>query len=147
MITPAQKLTLNKLQERTSRLAELPTNLDRTEKVVAVTYDFSVSGGAVGDISLGYSTEEACLVTKVLTHEITNCTSGGSATVTLAAGATGLTGATAVASVATGTVALAGAATAIAVASGEALKVTIGTAALTAGKIRFYVYMIPQRDM
>lgn len=146
MITPDQKNVLSSLNQRTARSAELSTNLDRAEKVVAVTWDFDVDGGAhAEDIELGYSAEEACLVTKIVMHEVTNVV-GASSTYQLKFGSTNISDAVAVGSMATGTMALASSATAIAVASGDALKLDIGTANATAGKVRFYIYMLPQRD-
>ena len=147
MITQDQKDLMDSLNQRTARLGELTTNMDRCEKVVAVLWDFAEHGGESDtDIDLGYTTEEDCLVTKVVTHELTQPV-GTSSTYTLKAGSTALTGATAVGSVATGEVALASSATAIAVSKGSTLKLDIGTADATAGKVRFYVYMLPQRDM
>ncbi len=146
MITQAQKEVMNSLNQGNARRGELAINLDRTEKVVAVTWDFAVDGGsAASDIDLGYTTEEACLVTKIVMHEISNVT-GVNSTYTLEFGSTALTDAVAVGSMATGTIALASSATAIPVASGQALQLNIGTANATAGKVRFYVYMLPQRD-
>lgn len=146
MLTTTQKARLASWNQRNAADASVPTLLDRTEKVVAVTWDFAVLGGAnATDINLGYTFEEDCLVTKVIMHEITNVT-GATSTYTLEAGATALTDAIAVASMATGTMALASSATAIPVTSGSALQLNIGTADATAGKVRFYVYMLPQRD-
>jgi hypothetical protein len=147
MITTTQKERLASLNQGNARAAELSTNLDRAEKVVAVTWDFAVDGGAHAgaDIDLGYTTEEACLVTKVIMHELTNVV-GASSTYTLEFGSTAITDAIGVASMATGTMALASSATAIPVAAGQALQLNIGTANASAGKVRFYVYMLPQRD-
>jgi hypothetical protein len=148
MITAKQKELLRSLNQRTARLAELPTVLDRAEKVVAVLWDFDVQGGAHAgdDISLGYTTEEACIVTKIVAHELTNV-AGTNSTYQLKAGSTNLTDAVAVGSMATGTVALASSATAIPVAAGQAVKLDIGTANATAGKVRYYIYLLPQRGM
>lgn len=146
MITQAQKEVMASLNQGNARRGELTTNLDRTEKVVAVTWDFAVDGGAnAADIELGYSTEEACLVTKIVAHEITNVV-GVNSTYTLKFGSTAISATVAVADMATGTIALASSATAIAIASGLALKLDIGTADASAGKVRFYIYMLPQRD-
>jgi hypothetical protein len=146
-LTPAQKLLIAPLHAGTARKAELPTVIDRKEKVVAVNWDYAVHGGAnAADINLGYTFEEAVIVTKVLFHELTDVV-GATSTYTLEAGATALTEDVAVASIAGITQpALAGSAAGIAVASGSALQLNIGTANATAGKVRFYVYMVPQRD-
>lgn len=147
MLTAEQKARLASMNQGNAAAASLPTILDRAEKVVAVTWDFAVQGGAnATDISLGYTTEEACIVTKIVVHELTNVV-GATSTYLLKAGATSLTDAVAVASMATGTIALASSATAIPVATGSALALDIGTANASAGKLRFYIYMLPQRDM
>lgn len=118
-----------------------------TEGVASALYDFSVSGGAVSDINLDFTFDEAVIVTKVVALEQTALTSGGSATVTLKAGSTALTDAEAFDTGFTGAdaLALASSATAIAVAADSQLKVTVGAEALTAGKVIFFVYYIPQR--
>ena len=122
--------------------------LSRGEQVIAKSYDFVVSGGAVGDVLLGYEFPEAVIVTKIIAHEIDALTSDGSATVTVEAGSTALTGALAFDSAFTGTEELTLANVGgVPVALGEALQIAIGTAALTAGNVRFYVYAVPQRDI
>lgn len=147
MLTIEKQELLSSINQGNARRAELTTELDRTEKVVAVTWDFAADGGESDtDIDLGYTSEEACLVTKVVAHELTTV-EGTNSTYTLEFGSTALTGAVAVGSVATGEIALASSATAIPIAAGEALQLNIGTADATAGKVRFYVYMLPQRDM
>lgn len=147
MITTTLQRVLKSLNQRTARAGGLVRHLDQTEKVVAVLWDFSVDGGAnATDINLDYTTEEACVLTKIVMHEITNVV-GATSTYTLYAGSTALSADVAVASMATGTMALASSATAIAVATGEQIKLNIGTADATAGKVRFYLYFVPQRDM
>lgn len=108
--------------------------------VERVTYDFSVDGGAVGALDL--FTASADLVIKyVHIYVKTACTSGGSATV--AVGVTGAT--TAYVDATAGAVAnlsanaVMGTATPKRVASGNKVLLTIGTAALTAGKIEVVV--------
>jgi hypothetical protein len=153
MITVAQQELLDSVNQGNARRAELPTLLDRSEKVVTALYDFDVDAGATGTLSLSYTFEEDCMVTKVLADELTELTSGGSATVTLQKDTAGskadLTGDIAFD---TGflnvtSMALEGSAAGIRVASGDTLHMKIGAAALTAGKVRFYVYMLPRRDM
>ena len=118
------------------------------EKVVAATYDFSVSGGATGDYEFSYTFEEDALVTKILAHEISAFTSGNAATITVKAGSTSLTGALAFDSAFTGfnNLTLASSAAAVAVTAGSTLLITVAAHALTAGKTRFYVYAVPQKD-
>lgn len=148
MITTTLQTIMKRINERTARLGQLVRNVDRAEKVVAVTWDFAVHGGAnATDINLDYTFEEDCIVTKVLFHEITNVV-GATSTYTLEAGATALSEDVAVASLSGITQpTLAGAAAGIAVTSGSALQLNIGTANASAGKVRFYVYMVPQRNM
>lgn len=146
MILSKWKRLLNQMN-MTALKIQLGKELDQTEKVIAVTWDFDEHGGESDiDIDLGYTTEEACLVTKVVAHELASVT-GASSTYTLEFGSTAITGDIAVSSLATGTLALASSATAVAVAAGQPLQLNIGTADATAGKVRFYIYMIPQRDM
>lgn len=149
-LTEKQKEYLEN-SSRAMESAGIAKDLSRAEKVITGLYDFSVDGAGTGTITLatGHTFKEAMIVTKVLAHEITALTSDGSATVQLLAGSTALTDAEAFDDGFTGTdeIALASSATAIAIAADDPLKVAIGTAALTAGKVRFYVYAIPQRDM
>lgn len=112
------------------------------KSVVKATYDFAVSGGAVGDISLDSWVPPGAVITNVYSREVTSATSGGSATVTLSAGSTALTGATAIADVATGSIALASSATAVVISASSRLKITVGTAALTAGKVEYFIEYI-----
>lgn len=113
----------------------------RTESVL---WDFSVDGGAVGTFSFTRTLPANAVITGIVLHEITNVTSGGSATLTVMAGSTALSGAIAVAAVATGTTALASSATAIPLAAVSELKLAVAVAAITAGKLRMFInYLIP----
>jgi hypothetical protein len=146
MISSTAKFLLNRFSGK-GQSVQLGKLLDKTMGVIVDTYDFSVSGGAVGDITLASSAIPAgAVITRVFHEELTNVTSGGSATVTLKAGATALTDAVAIATFSgVKSEALASSATAIKVSAASDLKITIATAALTAGKVRFYVeYMISQ---
>lgn len=114
------------------------------QRCESVLYDFSSDGGAVSDISFGRMLPADAVIIGIVLHEITNTTSGGSATLTIKAGSTSLSDAIAVAAVATGTTPLASSATAIPLAAESELKLTIAVAALTAGKIRIFVrYLVP----
>lgn len=109
--------------------------------VKRVVYDFAVDGGSVGALDL--MTAGADLVIKSAHAYVkTACTSGGSATV-----AFGITGSTtafvdatagAVANL-TANAVLGAAEPPIRLASGSKVLMTIGTAALTAGKIEFVI--------
>ena len=114
------------------------------QQVVSVVYDFASDGGAIGTISFGRLLPADCIVTRVFSDEITNLT-GATATLTLKAGSTALTGAiTATAAAGVEAPALAGSVAGIKLAAISELNMAIATAAITAGKIRFFVeYMIP----
>lgn len=112
----------------------------------SVLFDFSEDGGATGDIDFGRLIPENAIITKVFTDEITAFTSGGSATIQLKAGSTDLTDALAFDTGFAGTEeqALASSAEAIKISADSELKITIATAALTAGKCRFFIqYLLP----
>jgi hypothetical protein len=58
--------------------------LEPTKRVAYFEYDFSVDGGAIGDIPLrGDSLPEGAVVTGGMVHVKTTCTGGASATVSL----------------------------------------------------------------
>ena len=116
--------------------------------VQKVTYDFAVHGGAVGNIELDCTVPENAVIVDGIVDVLTNPTSGGSATVALKVeGAADLLGATAIASV-TGlvdTVPDGTAANAIKTTADRVVTVTVGTAALTAGKMNiFFRYFISE---
>jgi len=114
-------------------------------RMASVLYDFSVDAGAVGTLTFGRVLPAGAIVTKIIADELTNVTSGGSATVQLKAGSTNLTGAIAIADLAGLTApALAGSVAAIKLSAASELSLAIATAALTAGKVRLCVeYMLP----
>lgn len=106
---------------------------------MAVVYDFSKDAGAVGQLDL-FTADEQVLVKFAYARVLTTCTSGGSATVSVgkAADLAGIIGSTAVASLVAGAVIIGSAPDASnVVAAAAAVKMDIGTAALTAGKIEF----------
>jgi hypothetical protein len=111
-------------------------------------YDFSSDAGAVGTISFGRHLPAGAVVTRVFSDEQTALTSAGSATVQLKAGSTNLTDAlefdTGFAGVQSQE--LASSATAIKVAAESELNIAIAGAALTAGKVRFFVEYLLQND-
>lgn len=116
-------------------------------RVASALYDFSSDGGAVGSITFGRLLPAGAVVTRVFADELTNVTSGGSATIQLKAGSTNLTGATAIASFSGLTApALDGSAAAIKLSADSELQIAIATAALTAGKVRFFVEYILAND-
>lgn len=109
-------------------------------------YDFDFDGGATGDYSFSRMLPAGAIITAVYSDEQTALTSGGSATLQLKAGSTNLTGALAFDTGFTGvqSQALASSATAIKLSADSDLKVTVAGAALTDGKVRFFVeYKLP----
>ena len=140
---PAGQLATKKISSRDE--AVLNDGGVRSESCV---YDFSEDGGAAGDVSFGRKLPAGAVVTEIVSDEITALTSGGAATVQLKAGSTDLTDALAFDTDFTGTEtqALASSATAIKVSSASELKITIATAALTAGKVRFFVKYLLSND-
>jgi hypothetical protein len=133
---------------------KLGTELDNCKNNVKGVYNFAVVGGAVADIALKdiegatLKLPAGAIITNVIVHVVTACTSGGSATVAIKANsAADLCGATAVASL-TGNALIAGvpvgtAATAVRLTAERTIYATIGTAALTAGKLHVFIdYML-----
>lgn len=113
-------------------------------KVAKITYNFAVDGGTASTITPAKteSLPAGAIVLRVFSNERTPFTSSGSATVLLQCGSTALTSALAYDTGFTGagdTHALASSAEAIELTAKGDLKVTIGTAALTAGVCDFYV--------
>lgn len=130
---------------------QLASDMHKTQNVLKAIYDFSSLGGALGDISLvddlGNSAvlPAGAIVMKVLAYVVTGVTSAGAATVALkAATAADLMAATAkatlVAAALVDGVPVNTAATAVGpLAADTQVKVTVGTAALTAGKIQYFI--------
>lgn len=112
--------------------------------LAVATYDFAVNGGAVGDIALSLVLPNKALILDGMVYVETACTSGGSATVALKlqSGAD-IMAATAVASLTTNAlinvVPVGTAATALRLTAQRTLTVTVGTAALTAGKLHAFL--------
>lgn len=107
-------------------------------EAIEIIYDFSKDGGATGALD-ALTVKDACVVRAAYLLVDTTCTSGGSATVSLgkSGDAAGLVAATAVASLTAGAqIDSASFGTGYKLAADEVVQVAIGTAALTAGKIR-----------
>lgn len=121
---------------------------DGGSRCESVLYDFTVDTGATGTYNFGRKLPAGAIVTNVFSDEQTALTSGGSATVQLRAGTTALTDALAFDTDFTGTEEqdLASSATAIKVAAESELNAVVAGAALTAGKVRFYVRYVLQND-
>lgn len=116
--------------------------LDPAKKVAYFEYDFAMDGGAVGALAMrGDKLPNDAVITSGMIHVNTACTSGGAATVTMGVEtAVDVRASTAVAALTANalldTVPVGTAATAIrTTAGGKGVTLTIGTAALTAGKI------------
>lgn len=121
----------------------------RRVKVARAVYDFAVSGGAVGDITLvGDSVPNGAIVTDVLLHVNTVPTSGGSATVAVKIQSSAdLNSADAISGAPWSTTgAKRGDFTAttapILLTADRAITATVATAALTAGKFTVYVMYV-----
>lgn len=145
-LNTSKKSVLNKFKGEGQKV-QLGSLIQAQKGVVAATYDFAVSGGAQSTITIQSNAIPAnAVITNVYADELTNVTSGGSATVAVVVGSTTITTAQAIAGF-TGAIAmtLASSATAVKVAAGGDLKVLIATEALTAGKVRFFVeYMVSE---
>ena len=112
----------------------------------SVLFDFTNDAGAVGSINFQRQLPAGAIVVRVLSDELTALTSGGSATVQLQCGAVDLTDALAFDTDFTGldTQALASSAQAIKISTAADLQIDIAVAALTAGKVRFFIeYLLP----
>ena len=111
----------------------------------SVLYDFSQDGGAVGDIEFGRLIPAGAIIKRITSDEQIAFTSGGAATVVINAGSTSLTAALAFDTDFTGVDAQAlVSAEGMKVSVDSELKITIAVAALTAGKVRFFVeYLLP----
>lgn len=114
--------------------------------LVKLTYDFAKDGGAVGNIELGKLGAKMLVVGAHVQVE-TACTSGGSATVTIGAATADAdafltTAHGAVASLTDDAVWAETAGQILVVAKDDTVRLTIGTAALTAGKINVFLRVI-----
>lgn len=140
-----------------SPLEKIGTEIHRCKNMMKVVYDFSVLGGATGDILLLDDQGNAAIlplnavVTNVTCSVLTAVTSAGSATVALKLlTSADLMAATAKASLASGFVAGAPVGTAatwvgpVTAQAGTQIKATVGTAALTAGKLNYFVEYVIQ---
>lgn len=119
---------------------------DSGSRCESAVYNFPTDAGAIGTLSFGRNLPAGAIVTNVHSDELTNLTSGGAATLQLKAGSTNLTDALAYNTAFTGTQsqALASSATAIKISADSELKMAIAGAAITAGKVRFFVtYKLP----
>jgi len=109
---------------------------------VKLTYDFAQDGGSTSDTYRLALVNSKILITEAILHVETACTSGGSATVTIGAEtadanafADGVAVATLVDDYAIDTAA----GQSLVVDAADYISLTIGTAALTAGKINLYI--------
>lgn len=138
--------------ESTSPFEELGAQLHRTKNVLKAVYDFAVLGGAVGDIGLLDDDGKAAMipakavVTRAWSETITGVTSLGSATVAgKLVGAADIQAATAKATLVAGAfvegVPVGTAATFVKQSNAveTQMKATVAVAALTAGKIAYYL--------
>lgn len=115
-------------------------------QLVKLTYDFSKDTGAQGNYELG-KLGAKCLVVGAHTHVETACTSGGSATVTIGAASADAdafltTAHGAVANLTDDAVWAETAGQLLVIAKDDTIRLTIGTADLTAGKINVYLQVM-----
>lgn len=149
-ITAEQEFAINRMNS-VAQKHQLGTLLQKNVNVVTGKYSFAVQGGAVGDISLLSDLNNTnstivipdnAVIKKVYIDVLTAPTSGGAATVAVKLqSAADLKGATAIASF-TGImdgVPAGAAANMIKLTADRTLKITVATAALTAGKFNVYV--------
>lgn len=130
--TEAGLLTTGRVNKREAAV------LNFAKQVQTVVWDFSVDGGAIGDILFGVKLPAGSIVTNVWVDKEVAVT--GATAVTVSAGATALTAQfDLVAAATTASRALAGSATAIKLSAASELKLSIATAAGTAGKVAIYV--------
>jgi hypothetical protein len=130
--TVAGPLALGKTNKREAAVLQF------AEQCQSVTWDFSKDGGAIGDISFGASLPAGAVVTALCVDKETAVT--GATAVTLKAGSTALSDALNLVTIGTTSCpVLASSATAIKLAASSELKISIATAAATAGKVTFYV--------
>lgn len=121
---------------------------DGGNRCESVLYDFSEDGGAVASYNFKRNLPEGAIVTNIYSDEISALTSGGSATLQLKCGSQNLTGALAFDTgfASSQSQALASSATAIKITSEASLILAVAGAALTAGKVRFFVEYKLQND-
>lgn len=141
------KILLNKMNS-TAQKIRLGDLIEGQQGCLRATYDFSVLGGAVGTVNLldpsgnAATLPDKAIVTQVYIDEVTNVTSGGSATIAIGLNTTtDLIGATAIASF-TGIIAgtpTGTAATMVKATAARTITATIGTAAVTAGKLEVFI--------
>ncbi len=109
-------------------------------RCASILWDFAEEGGAQADYSLGRKLPAGAIVTRCTADTQTDVTGG--ADFLVSAGATALT--TAAALTTAGLTTLSLPANAVKVSTESELKITIGTADATAGKVRFFVeYLLP----
>lgn len=125
-------------------MAVIPARIhdDALGGICKVTYDYDVHGGAIGTITLPLDLPDNAIVHDGLIDVVTAPTSDGSATIALGLNTTtDLKTATAIASY-SGIVAMipvGTAATAVKLTADRSLQLTIGAAALTAGKLNIFM--------
>lgn len=149
MNTTDQEYLLNNKFGGVPFLTQLGTMLNKTGNLARVTYDFAVDGGAVSTITPAKTVilPNKAIVTNAFVNVLTTCTSGGSATVAInSEGAGDILAATAVASLTAGLIQGVPDWATIAdykkMTADRTVKVTIATAALTAGKMEVFIYYV-----
>lgn len=119
-------------------------------RAIAVQYDFSIHGGAVGSISLRQKLPKSAILIHSVIEVLTAPTSGGSATIAVNTEAAGdVLTATAIGSAPWSSTGLKTATPVIGTASGyikttadRDITITVATAALTAGKFNIFLFYL-----
>lgn len=124
-----------------------------TKKVATAIYDFAVNGGTVGqktlDPNVGHVIPAGAIITGSRIDVLTVPTSGGGATISVdVEGAADIQAAAAISGAPWSTTGpkVPSAGTNVKTTQARAIKVTIGTAALTAGKFAVYIDYIDTRS-
>lgn len=140
--TTSQEYQWNRFLGPTALATLLGTKLKQAHTTAVGILDYSLVGGAVGDLSTGITLPNKAIVRKCFFDVLTQPTSGGSATIAFKVQSAGdLKTATAIASWTVGRVdgALDGAvANFIKLTAERTIYATVATAALTAGKIKVF---------
>jgi hypothetical protein len=140
--TTSQVYQWNRFMGPVAFSTELGTKLQQMHRTAVGTLDFSLVGGAVGDLAVGITLPIKAIVRRVFFDVVTPPTSGGSATIAFKVQSAGdLKAALAIASwtgivagIPDGTTA-----TMIKATAERQVYATVATAALTAGKIKVFV--------
>ena len=118
--------------------------LNSARRSESVLYDFAEDGGAVGTITFGRVIPAGAIIKSITLDIQTAVTDAGSGTTVVKAGATILTAATDITALSGIAIIALTDTDGIKVSVASELKITLAVAAITAGKVRFFVdYLMP----